>query len=135
MESKKYNSSSAWGCFKVKIWTDGEFHIIGSTKTWTWIAGFRVQSADHYTLEPSVCMLAVHILKKTFNLYYKLKIRRWGGYSVLEFNYVTRFMLSQINFNWNHWISMSMLTPKNNNNKNLKKTVSLLGSLTWAVNF
>jgi hypothetical protein len=38
------------------FWGHGRKTCQGSTEIWTWIAGFRVQSANHYTMELACCV-------------------------------------------------------------------------------
>ena len=57
-----------WSCKKEKA---------GSTEIWTRIAGFRVQSANHYTIEPWLYGAKLKLQKGKARFYRDLNSDRW----------------------------------------------------------
>ena len=45
--------------------------VAGSTEIWTWIAGVRVQSANHYTIEPCLMSNSEYLLN-TINEWFEI---------------------------------------------------------------
>ena len=71
-------SQTRYRCATESLYTSVQKIMTGSTEIWTRIAGFKVQSANHYTIEPYIMHVGMKLKSSVSESHGKVKVNSFN---------------------------------------------------------